>query len=317
MEDESIEKKTNNNNVRSGFDSKLEGARENIRVPPEVILNHKTQLDAALRVARLMTGQIRKSVIPAAMATGKAMLQIRDTYVAGVKAIRKCMKAGYVPDEFIVGRLNEGQTPSLMEAWLYVRNQLSMIDGDPAREFVSLIDQCKPLFETEFVTGILRVLYPEIERLARTYIYKGATQDGLATLTGARAHIDEVYGNLSPGEVMEVIAASTLLTPTHLSLLEYVYYNKKTRDKHPSRSRVIYKIIPSRNEVVHGAGKVYSVAHAINMLLLARTFCVMCCVSYARIGHIERISSQGAESTRPERRRHSSIIHELIKHKSL
>ncbi|WP_156398548.1 hypothetical protein [Mesorhizobium sp. Root102] len=121
-----------------------------------------------------------------------------------------------------------------------------------------------PALSSRSPVHALRVIFPDIERMVREEVYEAGAVDRIANLRSLRIAANMLLYNIPAGKLPDMLRDSDYFITTSLGALDYSYASDDRFRTH----MCVFKKVPMRNLVVHGAAFAYDDVHVVNAMTL-------------------------------------------------
>ncbi|NTF08888.1 hypothetical protein G6L37_22415 [Agrobacterium rubi] len=197
---------------------------------------------------------------PEVQAAFSRVAELPDAINHRLQEQRKFLRRGILPSDPIYALSGE-QYP--LTASLVARGYGTALERKEHFDEAQMFGEIAQLAELGNAKHTLRVIYPEIEAVARRYMYESGVTDGITSLVEMRVAIGELQA-ASLGTAASLLSAETF-TFVNLFAIDFAY---KTSYENGTRGRRVFAKVANRHEVCHGISSNFEDVHVINALTL-------------------------------------------------
>ena len=197
---------------------------------------------------------------PETQAALSRMVELPAAIGHRIKTQRRLLRRGILPSDPIFALHTE---QGALAAALVAREYALKLEGKGHSDDARIFAEIAQLAELGNATHTLRVIFPEIEAVARRYMYESGVTEGITSLVEMRVAIGELQ-NESLGVTAELLATETF-TFVNLFAIDFAY---KTSYEKSTRGRRAFAKVANRHQVCHGISSDFDEMHVINALTL-------------------------------------------------
>ncbi|MBB3571573.1 hypothetical protein [Rhizobium sp. BK491] len=190
----------------------------------------------------------------------KRLFELPTAIDRRIKTQRMLLRRGILPSDPVLALHTE---QAALTAALVARDYAAKLDSKGHSDDARVFREIASLSELGNATHTLRVIYPEIEAVARRYMYETGVTEGITSLVEMRFAIGDLQ-NDSLGVAAELLATETFIF-VNLFAIDYAYRGSYDASK---RGRRAFAKVANRHQVCHGISSDFDEMHVINALTL-------------------------------------------------
>ncbi|MGV2107804.1 hypothetical protein ACQZ4X_17240 [Agrobacterium vitis] len=198
---------------------------------------------------------------PATQEAFSKLLRLPGETEEKLKTQRRFLRKGFLPSAPVVAfsdRL-EAMTPQTIST-----QYLLALDALGHSDDANIFKRMGEVSTVACSTHMLRIIYPEIEAVARKYIYLPEVTEGITSLLEMRIAIGS-FLNGSPVSDATAIVEIEPFFVTNLLAIDFAYIQSYEVKR---RGSLIFSKVANRHHVCHGISDQYNQTHVINGLTL-------------------------------------------------
>jgi len=197
---------------------------------------------------------------PEVQAAFKRLVELPTAIDHRIKTQRMLLRRGILPSDPVLA-LHTAQ--GALTGALVARDYAAKLDSKGHSDDARMFREIASLAELGHATHTLRVIYPEIEAVARRYMYETGVTEGITSLVEMRFAIGDLQ-NDSLGVPAELLATDPFIF-VNLFAIDYAYRASYDTSK---RGRRAFAKVANRHQVCHGISSDFDEMHVINALTL-------------------------------------------------